>query len=166
MGTKYPLYDISINIVRTVRTVHVIYHRLPVWCRYHAISRQHKRSTLYAVLGGSLEIGKHSPCLYRELYGINRDSFPVFNDPPPPSTVRGEGMLYAGKREKKGKGKGEKRKRKTSLYRPFPSLITRLPQLRHGLGGRHHQFILLCSKLKNTDTFRVSFHLTFCQEPK
>ena len=37
---------------------------------------------LHEYSGGSLEIGKHDPCLHRDLYGIGRNSFPVFTEDP------------------------------------------------------------------------------------
>jgi len=38
--------------------------------------------------GFPLKIGKHNPCLRRDLYGIGRDSFPISTDPP--EQCRGE----------------------------------------------------------------------------
>ena len=36
---------------------------------------------------GVLKIGKHNPCLYKELYGVGENSFSVFRDPSGYSTL-------------------------------------------------------------------------------
>jgi len=49
------------------------------FCGWHKLFWYSLQGPQYS--GGSSETGKHNPCPYRELYGISRNSFPVFNDP-------------------------------------------------------------------------------------